>query len=302
MIQISIILTTYNSENQILEVINSINDQDGVNKAFDIQLIIVDDCSTDNTINLLKSKKIPFLSTKKNSGGPNKGRNIALKKCTGDFICIADHDDFWFPNKIIELLKASNLAPIISSGYTLADSIYNKKIERVNPSSDSFVIYNNNSTFISKLIKSKVSQQTYLGSIMFSSSLKNFLFEEKYGMIDFDWVLKIFHNNSSVEICKSLYLRKVNGDNLSLNKNYRINDYNYSLKTISEYSHIYPSEVRLSEKRINGSMGRYYYLIGDMKSARSYLMKSSINFISILYLITTFVGHKFVRKHFNIFG
>jgi len=43
-------------------------------------------------------------------------------------------------------------------------------------------------------------------------------------------------------------------------------------------------------------------LIGDVKNARKYLMKSTVNLISILYLITTFVGHKFVRKHFNIFG
>ena len=47
-------------------------------------------------------------------------------------------------------------------------------------------------------------------------------------MIDYDWVLKIFHNNSSVEICRSLYLKKVEGTNLSLDENYRINDYNYS--------------------------------------------------------------------------
>ena len=70
-----------------------------------MELIVADDCSTDNTIKILKSEKIPFLSTKINSGGPNKGRNIALKKCTGDYICIADHDDIWFPDKIEKLLR-----------------------------------------------------------------------------------------------------------------------------------------------------------------------------------------------------
>ncbi len=97
-------------------------------------------------------------------------------------------------------------------------------------------------------------------------------------------------------------MRKVKRNNLSLDESYRINDYKYSMKTVSDFLDQYPSQVQISKKRINGSMGRYYYLIGDMKNARKYLMKSTVNLISILYLITTFVGHKFVRKHFNIFG
>ena len=302
MISVSIILTTYNSGNQLLEVINSINNQYGVDIDFSIELIVVDDCSTDNTVEILIKNNIQFFSTNKNSGGPNRGRNIALKKCNGDFICIADHDDVWFSNKISELLKVSDVAPIITSGYTLFNLINNQKIKRIKSSSTSYVLYEKNKTFISKLTKMKSGQQTYLGSIMFSSSFKNVFFEEEYGMIDFDWVLRLFHNNSSVEVCKSLYLRKVKRNNLSLDETYRINDYKYSMKTVSDFSDQYPPQVKISKKRINGSMGRYYYLIGDMKNARKYLMKSTVNLISILYLITTFVGHKFVRKHFNIFG
>ena len=302
MISVSIILTTYNSGNQLLEVINSITNQHKVGIDFSIELIVVDDCSTDNTVEILIKNNIQFFSTNKNSGGPNRGRNIALKKCNGDFICIADHDDVWFPNKISELLKVSDVAPIITSGYTLFNIINNQKTKRIKSSSTSYVLYEKNKTFISKLTKMKSGQQTYLGSIMFSSSLKNVFFEEEYGMIDFDWVLRLFHNNSSVEVCKSLYLRMVKRNNLSLDETYRINDYKYSMKTVSDFSDQYPPQVKISKKRINGSMGRYYYLIGDMKNARKYLMKSTVNLISILYLITTFVGHKFVRKHFNIFG
>tara|TARA_B100000700_G_C14791522_1_gene736117 strand:- start:363 stop:917 length:555 start_codon:yes stop_codon:yes gene_type:complete len=184
----------------------------------------------------------------------------------------------------------------------MKDSHSKREEIRVKKSLENHIIYENNETFLNKLIKSKSGQQTYLGSIMFSSSLKHIFFEEEYGMIDFDWVLKLFHNNSSVELCKSLYLRNVEVKNLSLNEDYRINDYNYSLKIITEFSEKYPNEVRKSKKRINGSMGRYYYLMGNMKNARKYLLKSGLSIVSIIYLITTFVGHKFVRKHFNIFG
>ena len=61
--------------------------------------------ASDKTTEILKDKNISYLTTEKNSGGPNKGRNIALKHSSGDFICIADHDDIWFPNKVISLLK-----------------------------------------------------------------------------------------------------------------------------------------------------------------------------------------------------
>ena len=76
---------------------------------------------------------------------------------------------------------------------------------------------------------------------MFCSSLKHILFEEQYGMIDFDWVLKLFNNQKSVEVCDALYLRKVDSSNLSLNEQYRINDYHYSFKAILTYKNEYPS-------------------------------------------------------------
>ena len=58
----------------------------------------------------------------------------------------------------------------------------------------------------------------------------------------------------------------------------------------------------LSKKKINGALARYYYLIGNMYLARKYFLKSTIEIKTILYVITTFVGSKLVRKYFNIFG
>jgi len=253
MIKVSVILTTYNSENKIQEVIDSIHKQEGRDELFELELLVVDDCSTDATQDILLKNNINFQFTSKNTGGPNHGRNIALSICTGNYICIADHDDIWFSNKIIQLLAVVDLAPIISSGYILSDKSLTKEVSRVNNSAG-YILYEKNKTFISKLTKSKVGQQTYLGSIMFCSSLKYILFEEQYGMIDFDWVLKLFNNQKSVEVCNALYLRKVDGSNLSLNQQYRINDYQYSLQSIDKYKSEYEKEVKLAERRINGSM------------------------------------------------
>ena len=304
MVKISIILTTYNSENYLQGVIDSITNQEGNSDLFELEILVVDDCSTDTTQSILLKNDIPFQINTKNTGGPNYGRNLALSMSTGDYICIADHDDIWLPNKIKKLLSVVDFAPIISSGYILSDKSLKKDVSRVNNSVDNigYILYKKNETFISKLTKSQVGQQTYLGSIMFCSSLKHILFEEEYGMIDFDWVLRLFYNQRSVEICDALYVRKVDGSNLFLDQTYRIRDYKYSLRTVDKYKNEYFKEVQLSIKRINGSMARYYYLIGDMRLARVYFLKSEIGFKMILYFITTFVGSRLVKRYFKVFG
>ncbi len=107
--KISVIITTYNSEQFISRTIQSILNQEKKDIDFELEIIVVDDCSTDNTKSIVKQyDNIVFIENKKNSGGPNKGRNIALQKCTGDYICIVDHDDEWLPLKMSKQLKLAN--------------------------------------------------------------------------------------------------------------------------------------------------------------------------------------------------
>ena len=104
---------------------------------------------------------------------------------------------------MIKLLSVSHLAPIVTSGYILSDSSFSEEVMRVNEKVDDkeYLEYAKNETFISKLTKSNSGQQIYLGSILFHASLKDIFFEEEYGMIDFDWVLKLFYKKKSVEVC-----------------------------------------------------------------------------------------------------
>ena len=302
--KVSIILTTYNSSASLQEVLDSLFSQQGIGHIFDLEIVAVDDSSSDNTIEILERNSVRYMKTEKNTGGPNYGRNLALSICTGDYICFIDHDDIWFPHKIKSLLSVADLAPIITSGYTMLDSHRKRKNVRVNNvmHNTPYVLYKKNETFIQKLTKSRSGQETYLGSIMFHRSLKDILFETKYGMIDFDWVLRLFHNNSSVEFCDSLYLRKVSINNLSLNETYRLNDYKFSMAFILNYQKDFSREVEIAANRINGSLARYYYLIDNMTLARKYFLKSTLEIKTILYLITTFAGSKIVKRYFNVFG
>jgi len=304
LIKISAIVTTYNSEKTIQRVVRSILNQEGVNSRFDIEIIVVDDCSKDRTPEILKELNVQYYSTVINSGGPNKGRNIGLGKATGQFICIVDHDDEWHSNRIGQVLPYLGKAAIITSGYILADSSNRKTTIRGCRAAEGeqAKFFDVDVTFKHKLRLSRKAQNTYLGSIIYSAALKNVRFEETSGMIDYDWLLRLFHGQNSLEICEPLYTRYVEGKNLSLDENYRLNNYALSLQTVSGYLMQYPKEVKESVKRINGSLARYYYLVGEMQKARKYFLKAGYSPVILFYLLTTYAGSGFVKRNFKVFG
>jgi len=89
---ISIIIPFYNAESHIKTCLNAFLKQD-FNKKFEI--ILINDGSTDNSINLIKEYNIADLqlhSLDKNSG-PGAARNFGLKKAKGDYIYFHDIDD-----------------------------------------------------------------------------------------------------------------------------------------------------------------------------------------------------------------
>ncbi|GAE26263.1 hypothetical protein JCM9140_2312 [Halalkalibacter wakoensis JCM 9140] len=98
--KVTVIMPIYNSENYIETAIRSVLSQSWHN----LEVIIVDDCSTDNTFKvvesfLIKDSRVKLLQTKVNSG-PYVARNLALDVATGDFITCHDADDWSHPQKI----------------------------------------------------------------------------------------------------------------------------------------------------------------------------------------------------------
>jgi glycosyltransferase involved in cell wall biosynthesis len=276
--------------------------QKGIGDQFELELIIVDDCSTDRTHEIINELGMEYLCTGINSGGPNKGRNIGLGKATGDYICIADHDDEWNEDKIITLLPYLEKVPVVSSGYTLIDKNSERITDCLGEGEQEFVYYGVNISFISKFTRSLKGQKAYLGSLIYRIELKKHRFEENFCVVDFDWILSMLYQNDSIEVRKSLYKRYVDGTNLSLNHAYRIKDYYYSLMTIEKYRESYPKEYCTAYKKINGTRAKYYYLMNNMKLARFYFMRAGLSVKNLAYYLTTYVGSDFVKKKFNVFG
>jgi glycosyltransferase involved in cell wall biosynthesis len=97
---ISIIIPVYNRDDKIARAIKSVLSQ----SYSDWELILVDDCSTDRSlqvINSFKDDRIVVLSTLKNVG-PAAARNMGVSRSTGGFITFLDSDDF-FEDNYLEL-------------------------------------------------------------------------------------------------------------------------------------------------------------------------------------------------------
>lgn len=302
---ITVIITAYNAQETLARLIDSIVKQEGINQYFSLQILAIDDCSTDSTASIIQSyPEVTYLKTEKNSGGPNKGRNIGLKLAVGDYICIVDHDDEWLAHKVKTFLPYLGKADIISSGFFVVNDRTNSRTSRVsnNDGLSKTIFYDKNITFIDKLRRTFNGQVSYLGSLIFTAKMKDIYFEEIYGKIDYDWGLKLFHQNTSIEICEELYIRYIDGENLSLNEEYRILECDFNISVLKGYIERYPIEAIEGIKKTNGSMGKFYYLKNDMLKARMYFRKSTLNYKTILYYITSYIGSSFIRKHFNIFG
>ncbi|WP_353845132.1 sugar transferase [Ruminococcus sp.] len=96
---VSIIMPSYNTAQYIEKTIKSVLNQTYTNW----ELIIVDDCSTDNTDDVVKNylsdKRIKYLKNEQNSGAA-VSRNRALREAKGQWISFLDSDDLWMPEKL----------------------------------------------------------------------------------------------------------------------------------------------------------------------------------------------------------
>lgn len=96
---VSIIMPSFNTAKYIEESIKSVLAQTYTNW----ELIIVDDCSTDNTDEIvqpfLSDDRIKYFKNEKNSGAA-VSRNKALREANGKWIAFLDSDDLWLPEKL----------------------------------------------------------------------------------------------------------------------------------------------------------------------------------------------------------
>ena len=151
----SIIIPVYNSEKYLVQCIQSILNQ----KYTNLEIILIDDCSTDESIKISRSfakkcKNIKIICNKKNEG-VSACRNKGIKNATGKYIIFLDSDDYFLNNslkKLANLIKKNNdINLVIFTHYS--KKVGNKFIKSKNiffsnslkrKVKDLFKFYNNN--------------------------------------------------------------------------------------------------------------------------------------------------------------
>ena len=96
--KVSVLITAYNASRFIRHSIESVLRQSYPN----IEVIVCDDCSTDNTLDVIRQfqdERIYVIQNPQNQG-VSISRNNCIVRATGDFIAILDADDVWHINKI----------------------------------------------------------------------------------------------------------------------------------------------------------------------------------------------------------
>lgn len=101
--EVSIIIPAYNTENYIFKAIDSALNQSISN----IEVIVVDDASTDNTLEVIKKfkdRRLKILANEKNLGVAG-ARNRALRIAEGQWVAVLDSDDWYAPERLEKLLQ-----------------------------------------------------------------------------------------------------------------------------------------------------------------------------------------------------
>jgi glycosyltransferase involved in cell wall biosynthesis len=114
--KVSVILPTYNRAATIQSAVASVLAQDYL----DIELLIVDDGSKDNTLDVLAQipdQRIRILRHETNRGAA-AARNTAIRAASGKYIALVDSDDQWLPGKLTRQVAVMDAHPEVGASFT----------------------------------------------------------------------------------------------------------------------------------------------------------------------------------------
>ncbi|MDW8563541.1 glycosyltransferase family 2 protein [Staphylococcus shinii] len=269
--KVSVLISTYNKEKFIGKTLDSILNQKMDKK--DFELIIVDDCSTDNTFNIVSNQiesfvNYQFVQLDENSGTPAKPRNLSIDLSKGKYILFVDGDD-WLPSGALENLYT--LLKLNKTDYAtgLTKYVYTDRIAR-------------SGVALSKIAHKKVDLKNFrksfyhlapAGRMIKSSIIKknNIRFPEMIYGEDLQFFAEVFFNTKNISTTQDVvYCANRYDENISLVK----------------------SEESTVVNRMKWQNEAYRYLINKYKNNRI--------FTSLLYRIINkdILEGKFYKKQF----
>lgn len=118
---VSVCIGAYNRERYIRETLDSVFAQTYPA----LEVIVVDDASTDRTVEIIQSygNRVKLIRRAANSGLPAVPRNQAIAEATGDLVAFLDADDLWYPSKLEKQVEWMRLHPAVSMVHCRCDVI-----------------------------------------------------------------------------------------------------------------------------------------------------------------------------------
>ncbi len=219
---ISVMMPTYNNAKYIKQAIESIYAQNYDN----IEIIVVDDGSTDNTKEIVQQyKDIKYFYIEHK--GISVARNTALENAKGEYIAFLDSDDYWLPNKLNTQMQYFKDHPDCEIVFTKYENFFEDEKLKTN-----------------KRAMHEKMMEKFLKQYLPSSIIKKELFE-KYGTFgenfsgveDTVFLYRLLKKGVSIShiILKVFYIRRIHGQNATLN---------YSQETVKYITAILRKSVR----------------------------------------------------------
>ena len=283
---VSVIIPAYNKADYTISTINSV-----LNQTYSpIEIIVVDDGSTDNTNEKLKKFKNDIHYYYQENKGASSARNLGTKKSQGEYIAYLDCDDIYYPEKIeksISQLEKNNDYQYL---YTNVDQI-NEKNEIVGEFPDILRQAKSGSIFEDLFLQNFICNSTLI--IRKSCIEKIGYFDEKiFVPADWDFLLRLSQNFLGVYLPDKL-------------TGYRIVDQstlNQLDKVVEEYIYVieknFNNNKTLTKKYLNLSKANAFYLHAKNFAAKENILESRKLFLqSILHgffhpkILKMFIGY-----------
>lgn len=222
-ILISIIMPAYNSEKIIASSIQSILGQ----TLNEIELIVIDDCSTDNTVEKIRKiqqqdNRVRLIQQPENRG-PGAAKNVGLKEAVGEYIAFCDADDWIEKDMLKELFEKVQKegADVVVSGFFLDECTETGELlKRAKLSMENYVATSEREVaeLVSGIDTSKL--YAYACNKIYKSSIikkNNVNFSDKLFGEDYDFNMKFFTNAQSAAVVPECYYHyiKMNKDSLT---------------------------------------------------------------------------------------
>jgi glycosyltransferase involved in cell wall biosynthesis len=281
-VKVSILMNGYNAQKYLKEAIDSIYAQ----TFDDWEIIFIDNCSTDNTKEIIDSydNKIKYYKTDKNIP-LGAARNFGLKYCNGEYLAFLDTDDIWLKNKLekqIKILDLNKKLQMCYSGVIYIDS-NSKEIGKLSPKAI------DGNVFVQQLKKYEINMQSVIIrnniEIHFNEALE---FSPDFNLFMF---ISLRYNVCVIKDCLVKY-RKLDSSLTSKKMDRWWFEMKYTLDDIfnqePELKTIYYKEYKMAYAKVAYYKARYLMDIGRKREAINelvnYRFTNKVYFV--LYIIS----------------